>query len=81
MLVNGIPCDACHLTALSRLARCPCDPATCCPHPPSCTAYVLGLQAKQDLDQVKEMAGTAVRQITNMASGLTTKLLNDLSRY
>ena len=34
-------------------------------------------QAKQDLDQVKELAGTAVRNISSMAS----KFMQDLGKY
>lgn len=35
------------------------------------------LQAKQDLEQVKEMAGAAVNKLSNMAG----RLLTDLGRY
>jgi hypothetical protein len=35
------------------------------------------LQAKQDLEQVKEMASGAVNKLSNMAG----KFLNDLGRY
>lgn len=37
----------------------------------------LSFHAKQDLDQVKEMAGNAARQVSSLAS----KFLSDLSRY
>jgi ADP-ribosylation factor GTPase-activating protein 2/3 len=37
----------------------------------------LSYHAKQDLDQVKELAGNAVRNLSSMA----TKFLNDVSRY
>lgn len=47
-------------------------------HPPCSPAPCLGLpQAKQDLDQVKEMAGQAVKGLSSMAN----KLMSELGKY
>lgn len=43
----------------------------------SCCVVHYFVQAKQDLDQVKEMAGQAAKQLSNLAG----KFLSDLSRY
>jgi hypothetical protein len=39
--------------------------------------YVFTLQAKQDMEQVKQMASGAVNKLSSMAG----RFMNDLSRY
>jgi hypothetical protein len=53
----------------------------CAAVPPSrvaaCGLLVVCLQAKQDMEQVKQIAGSAVNKLANMAG----RFMNDLSRY
>ena len=63
--------------------------SVCCSHPclggnwkrtraaPRSSLAPSALQAKQDLDQVKEIAGQAVKGLSSMAS----KLMSELGKY
>jgi hypothetical protein len=44
---------------------------------PLAVASFDGMQAKQDMEQVKQIAGSAVNKLANMAG----RFMNDLSRY